>query len=69
MKKIFKSKVGFVHGKMNKDEAASVMQDFKNQKIMILVSTTVIEVGINIPSATLMIIENVERFGLTTSST
>ena len=64
LKKRFKSKVGFIHGKMNKDDATSVMQDFKNQKIMILVSTTVIEVGINIPSATLMIIENVERFGL-----
>ena len=64
LKKRFKSKVGFIHGKMNKDDAASVMKDFKDQKIMILVSTTVIEVGINIPNATLMIIENVERFGL-----
>ena len=64
LKKKFKSKVGFIHGKMNKDDAKNVMQDFQNQKIMILVSTTVIEVGINIPSATLMIIENVERFGL-----
>ena len=49
---------------MNKEDAERVMQDFKDQKIMILVSTTVIEVGINIPNATLMIIENVERFGL-----
>ena len=64
LKRKFKSKVGFIHGKMNKDDAKNVMQDFQNQKIMILVSTTVIEVGINIPSATLMIIENVERFGL-----
>ena len=64
LKKRFKNKVGFIHGKVNKEDAESVMQDFKNQKIMILVSTTVIEVGINIPNATLMIIENVERFGL-----
>ena len=64
LKKRFKSKVGFIHGKINKEDAEKVMQDFKDQKIMILVSTTVIEVGINIPNATLMIIENVERFGL-----
>ena len=64
LKKRFKNKVGFIHGKVNKEDAERVMQDFKDQKIMILVSTTVIEVGINIPNATLMIIENVERFGL-----
>ena len=64
LRKRFKNKVGFIHGKVNKEDAERVMQDFKDQKIMILVSTTVIEVGINIPNATLMIIENVERFGL-----
>ena len=64
LKKRFKNKVGFIHSKVNKEDAEKVMKDFKEQKIMILVSTTVIEVGINIPNATLMIIENVERFGL-----
>ncbi len=64
LRKRFKNKVGFIHGKVNKEDAERVMQNFKSQKIMILVSTTVIEVGINIPNATLMIIENVERFGL-----
>ena len=64
LKKRFKNKVGFIHGKVNKEDTERVMQDFKDRKIMILVSTTVIEVGINIPNATLMIIENVERFGL-----
>ena len=53
LKKRFKNKVGFIHGKVNKEDAEKVMQDFKDQKIMILVSTTVIEVGINIPNATL----------------
>ena len=60
----FKDKVNYVHGKMKKEEIESVMHDFKNKKIMLLVSTTVVEVGINIPDATLMIIENAERFGL-----
>ena len=64
LKERFKNKVGFIHGKMKKEETDKVMFDFKEQKTMILVSTTVIEVGINIPNATLMIIENVERFGL-----
>jgi ATP-dependent DNA helicase RecG len=56
--------VGLVHGRMNRQERESVMADFASQKIRILVSTTVIEVGIDIPEATLMVIEHAERFGL-----
>ena len=64
LKKRFKDKVAYIHGKMKKQDIENVMQNFKNKKIMLLVSTTVVEVGINIPDATLMIIENAERFGL-----
>lgn len=61
---IFKSKVGLIHGKMKPAEKDTVMADFINDKIDILVATTVIEVGINVPSATVMIVEHAERFGL-----
>lgn len=57
-------KVGLLHGKMRPSEKDEIMDDFKNRRLDILVSTTVIEVGVNIPNATLMIIENAERFGL-----
>ncbi len=57
-------KVEMLHGQMKPEEKAQVVQDFRDQKIHILVSTSVIEVGINIPNATIMSIYNPERFGL-----
>ena len=65
MQSHFKSlKVGLVHGRMKSSEKQKVMSDFEKGDIQLLVATTVIEVGVDVPNATLMVIENAERMGL-----
>jgi ATP-dependent DNA helicase RecG len=56
--------VGLVHGRLSPAEKASVMDEFKTARIQLLVATTVIEVGVDVPNASLMVVEHAERFGL-----
>ncbi len=64
LKRVLGSKVGLVHGRMKGPERDAAMADFKAGKTQILVATTVIEVGVDVPEATIMVIEHAERFGL-----
>jgi ATP-dependent DNA helicase RecG len=59
-----KSRVGLLHGRMSSEEKDDVMQRFRRNEVQILVATTVIEVGVDVPNATVMVIEHAERFGL-----
>lgn len=61
---LFPGKVGLVHGQMKDDEKETVMAQFKEGDVDILVATTVIEVGVDVPQATIMVIENAQQFGL-----
>lgn len=64
LKQFFGERVGLVHGKMKPAEKDAVMEKFVNGDLDVLIATTVIEVGVNVPEATVMVIEHAERFGL-----
>ncbi|MBB3065613.1 ATP-dependent DNA helicase RecG [Limibacillus halophilus] len=64
LRKVFGDRVGLVHGRMKSAEKDSIMADFKAGSLAVLVATTVIEVGVDVPNATVMVIEHAERFGL-----
>jgi len=57
-------RIGYIHGKMSSKEKSKVIEEFRNGSLHVLIATTVIEVGVNVPNASLMVIENAERFGL-----
>jgi len=57
-------RIGVIHGKMSSKEKSRVIEEFRNGSLHVLIATTVIEVGVNVPNASLMVIENAERFGL-----
>jgi ATP-dependent DNA helicase RecG len=67
LSKIFaKEKAGFIHSKLSSDEKEKVMSDFQNGEIKILAATTVVEVGIDVPEATVIVVENADNYGLST---
>jgi ATP-dependent DNA helicase RecG len=59
-----RAKVGLMHGKLSADEKETIMKEFSRNEVQVLVSTTVVEVGVNVPNATFMLIYDAERFGL-----
>jgi ATP-dependent DNA helicase RecG len=65
LKNIFSNNVGIVHGRLKQSEKNIVMDDFLQDRINILIATTVIEVGVDVPKASIMVIEHADRFGLT----
>src|SRR5699024_6328241 len=56
--------IDYIHGKMTNSEKEKIMDKFQNGDIDVLVSTTIIEVGVNVPNASIMVVQNAERFGL-----
>ncbi len=64
LQKVFGHKIGLIHGKMKEKEKDAVMEQFRSGMLSLLVATTVIEVGVNVPEATIMVVEQAERFGL-----
>ena len=64
LEKYFKSRIGLIHGSLDKDERNKILNNFLDKKLDILVSTTVIEVGIDFPNANVIVIENADKYGL-----
>ena len=64
LEKYFKNRIGLIHGSLDKDERNKILNNFLDRKLDILVSTTVIEVGIDFPNANVIVIENADKYGL-----
>jgi ATP-dependent DNA helicase RecG len=64
LKKVLNARIAILHGKLTEDEKNQLLSDFKNNVINVLISTTVVEVGVDIPNANIIVIESAEQFGL-----